>query len=245
LLGLFALLGMVMTVRAEAEKDEGVLVLTDSNFDEELAKYDYLLVEFYAPWCGHCKKLAPEYSKAAAALAKMDPPRYLGKVDATEQKKLAERFQIKGFPTLVFFNHGEKVEYTGGRTEDTIINWIVKKTGPPSQEKTCDDLKALAKDMKLGLIYFGAAEGELFTAHESAGKSDIGEKFAFYHTAAECASEFGASAPSIALVRNFDKSPVVYSGESTADAIKAFAKSNSVPILIEFSEDYIEPIFGD
>jgi len=239
------MLGLVLGVNAEAEKDEGVLVLTDSNFDEELAKYDYLLVEFYAPWCGHCKSLAPEYAKAAATLAKNDPPLYLAKVDATEQKKLGERFEIQGFPTLAFFDHGNKMEYNGGRTADDIVNWILKKTGPPSQEKSCDDVKTAAKDMKLGLIYFGAAEGDLFSAHESTGRSDVGDKFSLLHTTADCASEFGASAPGIALVRNFDNSPVVFSGESTADSLKAFAKENSVPVLIEFSEDYIEPIFGD
>ena len=54
-------------------------------------------------YSGHCKKLAPEFAKAAQKLAENDPPYYLAKVDATEQKQLAERFSIKGFPTLVFF----------------------------------------------------------------------------------------------------------------------------------------------
>lgn len=52
---------------------------------------------------GHCKKLAPEYVQAAAQLAARDPPLYLAKVDATENNKLAERFEIKGFPTLNWF----------------------------------------------------------------------------------------------------------------------------------------------
>lgn len=69
---------------AEPEKDEGVLVLTDANFDEAVSKNaGGFLVEFYAPWCGHCKSLAPEYASAAKTLAEKDPPRYIGKVDAT------------------------------------------------------------------------------------------------------------------------------------------------------------------
>ena len=52
---------------------------------------------------GHCKKLAPEYEAAAEVLKAQDPPRTIAKVDATEAKGLAERFEIKGFPTLAWF----------------------------------------------------------------------------------------------------------------------------------------------
>jgi thioredoxin-like negative regulator of GroEL len=57
----------------------------------------------FISYSGHCKKLAPEYSEAALVLQKNDPPLSLAKVDATEQKKLAERFGIQGFPTLIWF----------------------------------------------------------------------------------------------------------------------------------------------
>jgi protein disulfide-isomerase A1 len=72
-----------------------------------LAEHSHLLVEFYAPWCGHCQQLAPEYAKAAQSLAAggHDHVR-LAKVDATAQSALAERFSIQGFPTLFWFKHG-------------------------------------------------------------------------------------------------------------------------------------------
>jgi len=130
LLVLLVLVALFALYNAEPKVEEGVLVMTDANFDEVVAANSLLLVEFYAPWCGHCKALAPEYAKAAAALK--DEPAKLGKVDATEHKEVGGRFGIQGFPTLKFFRNGKPQDYTGGRTSDEIVNWIKKKSGPPA-----------------------------------------------------------------------------------------------------------------
>jgi protein disulfide-isomerase A6 len=84
-------------------KDE-VVVLTDDNFDQLVMKSkDIWMVEFYAPWCGHCKSLEPEYKEAAS---KLKGAAKLGKVDATVHKRLNDRFDIKGFPTLKIWDYG-------------------------------------------------------------------------------------------------------------------------------------------
>jgi len=235
------------TVNAEDVWDNGVLVLTDENFDEAIAKYDYLLVEFYAPWCGHCKKLAPEYEAAAAVLSAQDPPLTIAKLDATENKAIGDRMEVKGFPTLYFFNQGAKMDYTGGRTTDTIIEWLNKKTGPVSVEVDCAAMKEKTAEANLAISYFGAAEGDLWEAYMKGARNPaISEKFQFFHTTdGDCASNYGASAPGVALSRRFDESPLAYSGVAAEDDIVAFAKGASVPMLITFSEDYIESIFGD
>jgi len=111
---------------------EDVVTLTTSNFKDFIQKHERVLVEFYAPWCGHCKALAPEYEKAATSLKTKNSKTMLAKVDATEEKELASKYDVKGFPTLKYFNGDVEhpSEYTGGRTESTIVSWLSKRESP-------------------------------------------------------------------------------------------------------------------
>ena len=84
--------------------DKDVMVLTDANFNAVvLGSKDIWMVEFYAPWCGHCKALEPEWNEAAS---KLKGKVRLGKVDATVETGLAGRFQVKGYPTILVWDYG-------------------------------------------------------------------------------------------------------------------------------------------
>lgn len=95
------------------EKD--VAVLKEGNFSEFIAKNKHVMVEFYAPWCGHCQALAPEYAAAATELKGENV--MLAKVDATEEAELAQKYDVQGYPAVFFFIDGLHKPYNGERNK--------------------------------------------------------------------------------------------------------------------------------
>lgn len=134
---LFALT-LTLALAATAAFANVVVDLTNTQkFDLSVGKDRPALVEFYAPWCGHCKKLEPIYKEAAAAFDS-DPGRVLiGKVNADENKELGKRFGVRGYPTLKWFpfNSLEAEDYTGARDVESIVAFINEKTGATAKVK--------------------------------------------------------------------------------------------------------------
>jgi len=107
-----------------------VIVLTESNFEELMNSEDLWLVEFYAPWCGHCKRLEPEWNQAATELKNEGVK--VAKVDATQEQSLAGRFGINAYPQIKLFPSGQKSDnliedYQGSRDASSIVNWAIEK----------------------------------------------------------------------------------------------------------------------
>jgi len=242
----FLAFGLLATMAvAEITKDEGVLVLTDDNFQEALDAHEFILVEFYAPWCGHCKALAPEYVKAAKSLLEKESKIVLGKVDATEQKKIAESHDVRGYPTLKFFKSGKAMEYGGGRTADTIVSWLEKKTGPPAATlATEDEAKKFIEDNKVAVIGFfkdqDSAEAKNFL--EVAGVMDDA-KFGITSEAAVFTAN-KVEKDGVVLFKAFDEGRNDYDGATDADELTKFINANSLPLVIEFNHDTAQKIFS-
>jgi len=233
------------TALAEITKEEGVLVLTEDNFKEAIDGNEFILVEFYAPWCGHCKSLAPEYAKAAGMLADKDSAIKLAKVDATEESKIAEKFEVRGYPTLKFFKNGKDQEYNGGRTAETIVTWLEKKTGPAAKTlDSVDAAKAFVEDNDIAVVGFfkdGASEA----AKAFLATADSLDDYPFGMTADDAVfSEYKVEKDNVVIFKKFDEGRNDLEGEVTEEALAKFISGNALPLVVEFNQDTAQKIFS-
>lgn len=129
---------LVATLAGTACAASAVVDLLPSNFDDIVLKSGKpALVEFFAPWCGHCKTLAPIYEELAAGFESQKDKVTIAKVDADEHRDLGRRFGVQGFPTLKWFDgkSDTPTDYKSGRDLESLTAFIGEKTGLKQKTK--------------------------------------------------------------------------------------------------------------
>uniref|UniRef100_A0A1J3DFM3 Protein disulfide-isomerase n=1 Tax=Noccaea caerulescens TaxID=107243 RepID=A0A1J3DFM3_NOCCA len=244
LLSILVLSLFASSVRCEqTETKEFVLTLDHSNFTETINKHDFIVVEFYAPWCGHCKQLAPEYEKAASELSSNVPPVVLAKIDASEEtnKDFATQYEVQGFPTIKIFRNGGKAiqEYNGPREADGIVSYLKKQSGPASFEiKSADEAAEVVGDKKVVAVgvfpKLSGSEFDSFLALAEKLRSD----YDFAHTSDAKLLPRGESVtgPIVRLFKPFDEL-FVDSKDFDGEALEKFVKESSIPLVTVFDKD--------
>eukprot|EP01092_Planopodium_desertum_P005805 TRINITY_DN24018_c0_g1_i1.p2 TRINITY_DN24018_c0_g1~~TRINITY_DN24018_c0_g1_i1.p2 ORF type:complete len:476 (-),score=180.95 TRINITY_DN24018_c0_g1_i1:36-1463(-) len=222
----------LFAIVSSAQEESDVLVLTSENFDTTINSNKFVFVEFYAPWCGHCKRLAPDYEKVATALKGEVP---VAKVDCDANGELCGNNGIQGYPTLRFFKNGESLEYNGGRTPESIIAYIRKKSGPTTVVLgSAEEIKTFSAKTPTVVGYFSSKEGNHASFLSAADQFDE-------YTFAEVNDASVISASGIA-----DGSVVFYRGAlgedktfdfSSDDELDAWIRTYSLPLVGEVTPE--------
>lgn len=118
------LLWLLLSLGTALAEDSDVVVLTNSNWEELVRKSDSpWLVKFYAPWCGHCRALEPTWNEVSK---KLKGRVNVGKVDITQEKWIAEDWDLTGFPTIKLLQKDKAYHYTGMRSPEAFESWAVE-----------------------------------------------------------------------------------------------------------------------
>ncbi|XP_053327376.1 protein disulfide-isomerase A2 isoform X2 [Spea bombifrons] len=242
---------------ASAEKsddileEDNVLVLNKRNFDKALQEYPFLLVEFYAPWCGHCQELSPKYSKAAEILKNQTAEARLAKVDATEENDLSTEFNVNGYPTIKFFKGGNRtghIDYGGRRDVEGFVKWMLRRLSPLAP--VLDDVASAEKFATSGnspvIAFFrDPADGDLKLFNEVVENAEE-FNFAVAHKE-EIFQKFGVKDDAVIFFKNSEEK-YEYSFEEDVgldkDELIRFLNVNSLDLVTEYSEETSEKIFG-
>uniref|UniRef100_A0A1I8NGE4 Thioredoxin domain-containing protein n=1 Tax=Musca domestica TaxID=7370 RepID=A0A1I8NGE4_MUSDO len=171
-LAIFALMPFIAT--AEEEEKNFAVELTADNFDEAIAKNNHF-VKFFAPWCGHCKRLHPLWEQLAEMMNVKDEPQVIiAKVDCTQQQELCAKHEITGYPTLRFFKLGEteSVKFKGTRDMPAITEFINEQLNADNEIPHGEENEGEKKTAEVGAVEKGKLvelTEDNFAKHVSSG----------------------------------------------------------------------------
>ncbi|KAK5850205.1 hypothetical protein PBY51_014473 [Eleginops maclovinus] len=239
---------IVARVKEVAQPDwkpppDATLVLTTDNFDETVNNADIILVEFYAPWCGHCKSLAPEYEKAAKDLSQRSPPIPLAKVDATVESEVASRFEVTGYPTIKIFRKGKMFDYNGPREHRGIVDYMIEQAGPPSKQvQAVKQVQELIKDGDDAVIV-GVFSSEQDAAYEIyiEACNVLREDFTFRHSFSSEVAKLLKASPGQIVISQPEKFHSKYEPASHTLTVE---DSTAVSQVQEFFRKHVIPLVG-
>lgn len=211
-----------------------VLEFTDSDFADHITHHDIILVEFFAPWCGHCKKLAPEYEKAATELKRADPAVALAKVDCTASTEVCGKYGVSGYPTLKIFRNGEMVEdYNGPREAGGIVKTMKSKAGPSSRNmESVADAEKFFNTNDLAVVgFFGEASSDLEAEFKKLADAHSND-FKFGHSQASAVLEKYGQKDAVVIYRpkqlqsKLEPATVKYEGGANLQKMKQWITDN-------------------
>jgi protein disulfide-isomerase A1 len=218
----------VILIKADVLESSGT-----PEFQDIVANNSPLLVKFYAPWCGHCKKLAPIFDEASDEL---EGTASLLKVDCTtdENKEVCGQYDIKGFPTLKIFSGNTKTpaDYSAGRTKADIVSTMKKAARPAVTDVTDKDSldEFVASEESVVAVFFkDSADDSEFRTFSITNKANYA-----FATAPSSAND-DASDGDIFVYRSFDV-PAKFTGDLNTE-LSTFLVNEGFPPLGEIGPD--------
>ncbi|CRK14132.1 hypothetical protein BN1708_011079, partial [Verticillium longisporum] len=227
----FGLLAAAAAVAAADDSD--VTQLKKDTFDDFVKTNDLVLAEFFAPWCGHCKALAPEYEEAATSLKEKNIK--LAKIDCTEEADLCQTYGVEGYPTLKVFRGPDNISpYSGQRKAAAITSYMIKQSLPAVSLLTKDTLEEFKTADKVVLVAYIAADDKASNETFNKVAESLRDNYLFggVNDAAVAEAE-GVKAPAIVLYKSFDEGKTTFSDMFDVEAIEKFAKTSATPLIGE------------
>ncbi|KAG6374901.1 thioredoxin-like protein [Boletus reticuloceps] len=240
---------VVQTPRTNPNPSGTVVSLNVQTFDHFLAQGP-AFIKFFAPWCGHCKKLAPAWTQLAR---RMQYELNVAEVDCEQQKALCASQGVTGFPMMFFYAHGTKTEYTGGRSYDQLISFADKASNPTMQTIDATQLEQVVRNNPvMYLLLHDASNDRIVTDVAKGAQVLLGSPPVYVSTSSELLRKHNlASRPVSAALLAFKdgdaREPVAvfhFGSALTAeeDNLHAWMHAHRFPSALELSKEVFQQV---
>jgi len=225
----------ICLVHSEVEMPD-VPMLTDDTFDKTLTEKGAMMVMFFAPWCGHCKRLGPTYNELGKEL-KDSKDVYVAKVDCTASTKLCSKYGVRGYPTLKHFTPSKVTDYEGDRSAADLRNFLKKIRAPAFTEFTAvaelEKFIGANKPAAVGLFADKkAAEGFIKVAEDL--KFDIFNFAVFIGDAKDIVAKYKLGSSKFFIVNDEVK---IFEGAFDAKKLTVFLKRAKLPAFGQLNQN--------
>ncbi|KAK0491080.1 protein disulfide isomerase [Armillaria novae-zelandiae] len=233
-------LAFASSVFADADASPSdVLSLTAADFDDIVNPEPLILVEFFAPWCGHCKALAPHYEEAATELKEKNIK--LAKVDCVDQADLCQANGIGGYPTLRVYKNGEHADYNGPRKADGIVAYMTKQSLPAVSTVTAENhVEFQSSDKVVAIAYVSDSSDPLAVEFTKTAEAHRDDYLFGQSSDPQVIASLGISAPALIVYRSFDAPSVEYPypiASATPKDIAEWLAELAIPVIDEVNGD--------
>ncbi|EDO41581.1 predicted protein, partial [Nematostella vectensis] len=203
------------------------------------------LVEFYAPWCGYCRKLEPVYEEVAKTLHGSSIN--VAKLDATVYSGISREYGVRGFPTIKFIKGKKVINYEGDRTAQDIIQFAQKASGPAVRELTSgEELRKVQRERPVFFLLVQKS-GEIDTLKDHYDKAaDMMLTKAYFYSIDDnqLPKSIKINAPAISVFKDGRHFEYEVPDDVAASNISDWVSQEQFPAFIQITRTNIHEIGG-
>ncbi|KAG8740625.1 hypothetical protein FRC10_004083 [Ceratobasidium sp. 414] len=225
--------------------DGTVLVVSPDKFEETLAKGP-TFVKFYAPWCGHCKKLAPVWVKLAA---KAKGRATIAEVDCDQYGNLCKSQGVDGYPMLFFYYAGQKLDFRGPRKLEPLEQFVMRAVSPGVQQLNANEVDEVLKEPVFFLALYTYSTPQEYLANiDEAAKSLLGTPPIYKSRNPDLFTKFNvdpADGPVLLAIKDHNLKPFAdfqLSAAASPSAINTFFQHHRTPTLQQLTSENFQDV---
>jgi len=221
-----------------------IIDLTDATYDSTINDNSFVIVNFVKPNCEQCDAFAQEYERIASSMVKAGKHFVVARIDCGKNFKTARKEKIGSMPTVKLFINGNPFEYEGDMKARSILEFIDKKTRPPSLQLLSEEAIEAVKELEgLRCIYAISDTKDLGAYMKSALRIS---EYTFYHASLELVKKVfpEVKGNNVMVLKNFDERVLIYSGEM-GDKFEDFLSTHRTPIIEDSTAVFMQLISGE